>query len=52
MMKDNIVEPVCWSENENLGKGMNERRRHRRFNIEHLEVNCDMPSASRVKVMG
>jgi hypothetical protein len=51
MMRDKSVEPVCGSEKENLGNGMNERRRHRRFNVEHLEVNCDMPSASRVKVM-
>jgi hypothetical protein len=51
MIKDKSVELLCWSEKENLETGMNERRRHRRFNVEHLKVDCDMPSASRVKVM-
>jgi len=51
MLKSKSVEPVCWSEKENLGNGMDEKRRHRRFNVEHLKVDCDMPSASRVKVM-
>jgi hypothetical protein len=51
MIKDKSDEPVCLSENESLGNCTNERRRHRRLNVEHMEVNCDMPSASRVKVM-
>jgi hypothetical protein len=51
MIKDKSVEPDCLADNENLGNCTDERRRHRRFNVENLEVNCDMPSASRVKVM-
>jgi len=51
MIKDDKVESVCWSENENSGNGTNERRQHRRFNVENMGVDCDMPSATRVKVM-
>ena len=51
MINDKSVAPVGRSEDENLGNDTNERRRHRRINVKHLDVNCAMPSASRVKVM-
>jgi hypothetical protein len=51
MIKDKSDEAVCLSENENLGNCTNERRRHKRCNVEHMGVACDMPSANRVKVM-
>jgi len=51
MIQDNSVGSVCHADNENSGNGTNERRQHRRFNVENMGVDCDMPSASRVKVM-
>lgn len=51
MIKENSIESVCCADNENLENGVDERRQHRRFNVENMEVNCDMPSATRVKVM-
>jgi hypothetical protein len=51
MIKDNSVESVYHADNENSGNGTNESRQHRRFNVENMGVDCDMPSASRVKVM-
>jgi hypothetical protein len=51
MIKEKDVEPVCRAENENLENGEHERRQYRRYNVENMEVNCDMPSATRVKVM-
>jgi len=51
MIKDNSVESVYRADNENSGNGTNERRQCRRFTVENMGVDCDMPSASRVKVM-
>jgi len=51
MIHDYSVETVCRIDNENVEKGMTERRQHRRFYVENMGVDCDMPSASRVKLM-
>jgi len=51
MIQDNSVETVCRADNVDLENGTNERRQHRRLNVENMGVDCDMPSASRVKVM-
>ena len=51
MIRDNSVESVCHADNENSGNGTNERRQHTRLNVANMGVGCDMPSASRVKVM-
>jgi hypothetical protein len=51
MIRDDKVESVCRADNENSGNSSNERRQHRRFNVENIGVDCDMPSASLVKIM-
>jgi hypothetical protein len=51
MIQDNSSESVCRADDEYSENGMNEKRQHRRFNVENMEVDCDIPSASRVKVM-
>lgn len=51
MIQDNSAESVCRKDDENLENSMDERRQHRRFNVENMGVDCDMPSATRVKVM-
>ena len=51
MIQDNSAESVCRTDDENLENSMDERRQHRRFNVENMSVDCDMPSATRVKVM-
>ena len=50
MLRDDKVESVGLKDNENLENG-NERRQHRRFNVEDMGVDCDIPSATRVKVI-
>jgi hypothetical protein len=50
MIRDDKVESVCLTDNENLENG-NERRQHRRFKVEDMGVDCDIPSATRVEVI-
>jgi len=51
MIQDNNLESVCRAEDENLDNGKNERRQHKRFNVEGMPIDCDMASASLVKIM-
>jgi len=41
MIKDDSVEPVCRADNENSKNGTNERKQHRRFNVENLSRRQD-----------
>jgi hypothetical protein len=51
MIKDDKSESVCSMDNETLVNGRKERRQHKRIVVENMGVDCDMPSASRVKVI-
>ena len=51
MIQDCGVESVCCEDNKKLVNCEGERRKHRRFTVENMGVDCDMPAASRVKVM-
>ena len=51
MIQDNGAESVCRTDDKNMETYKNDTRRHRRFNVENIGVDCDMPSVSRVKVM-
>jgi len=51
MIQDNSAESVCSADNENLENSMDEKRQSRRFNVENMSIDCDMQSATRVKVM-
>ena len=51
MTRDDKVESVCRVHNENLGSVTQERRQQKRIDLENMLVDCDMPSASQVKVM-
>lgn len=51
MIQDNNVESVYCADNENWKSDIDERRLSRRINVENFEIVCDMPSATRVKVM-
>jgi Tfp pilus assembly protein PilZ len=41
----------CEGENKDFGKTIQEKRRHKRLKVEHMEVNSEMPSATDVKII-
>jgi len=41
----------CEISNKDPRNTIQERRRHKRLKVEHMEVNCEMPSASVVKII-
>lgn len=51
MIEDKGVELPSRANDEKVVNVTSERRRHNRLHVEHMEVSCEMPSASRVKVM-
>jgi len=41
----------CEVANKDPGNTIQERRRHKRMKVEHMEVNCEMPLATCVKII-